>query len=1237
MPPKKRMVEPRAEIEVETVAERGERDDRVGDDIEFEGHSPPASSYSSRSCGSLSAEQLERILAANTKSMMALLERRAVSPSHSSTDMEGGRPLLTRVDIPKWTEGESPSDFFGKYEQALSHNGVERSKWGSLLQVYISGSAQASFRQLNPAVLADYDQVKKEMLESLGDTPDGADKRWFSLNRQKGENHRALFRRVHNTGFRRMDGLETKEACCNKMILSKFLTLLSPDCYASVTAKKPANGQEAARFAQEFEEDVSFARSLQSKAHGGYYNSYRRENSSRVEQQASVGSTNGPRNGASGQVSNNSPSSVQGQNVGSNQLNVKSYNKDKSFKKERKPIVCYGCGEPDHIRPNCPNRIRRVKSPVLGAVMIVKGCLAGKDVENLRVDTGAERTVVRKDLVPSSAYIGETVKLDSWRGAQCTEHDLAKILIKVGSVEVLSTVAVVEKLDCDALLGSDLGKTMTRELMKLVVPKLDEEEGEPVRVTRAQARKEAARENEDDMISAQAECKPTTLSEIFDFPDSYFEQDPVPISVDELEEWPVFDDDHLPLPSLRVAGSDCLAKEQKEDDSLKAVLLLGVKGEKGYAFEKGVLVQYTSDGVDESVQRVIVPVGRRLQVLQLAHGGMTAGHFGVKKTFARLSRHFLWPGMWSQVKGFVRTCSGCQKGARLVNAKAPLQPLPSVSEPFQKVAFDIVGPLPRTTSGYKYLLTAMCLYTKFPEAIPLKRIDNLSVLNAMMEIFSRYGMPKELLTDQGSVFTSSLTRHMCKTFEVHKIRTSPYHPQSDGALERWHACLKGMLKKAEVNLKDWDQQLKYILFAYRDTPHCVTGFSPFSLMFGRDVKGPLEFLKSSWVEGREDDSSVGEWLINVRAKMCEMAEVVSDREAKAKAKMKQYYDKSASVKSFVEGEMVLRRKPVLKGKMGSFWEGPYEVEKKVSPVTYLVRLPGSANKARVLHCNVLKKWHTPTDRVHNVVVIGEDESECESSLGLKLVREGFVPSSIEQQLLDDVLDRYRDVLSDKPGRTEAAELCIRTGDSIPVRSHPYRIPPMWKEDVKKQMDQLLELGIIRPSTSPWSSSVVLAHKKDGGVRPCIDFRAVNAVTEPDPYQMPLIEEILDSFASARFISKIDLTKGFHQIPVKAEDCAKTAFCTPWGKFEFCYMPFGLRNGPAVFQRLMDNLQHCDKEFAQVYIDDIAVFSSTWEEHCSQIEVILSRLKEAGLTANKKKCMWGQTKVESLDMWLVVVK
>ena len=108
----------------------------------------------------------------------------------------------------------------------------------------------------------------------------------------------------------------------------------------------------------------------------------------------------------------------------------------------------------------------------------------------------------------------------------------------------------------------------------------------------------------------------------------------------------------------------------------------------------------------------------------------------------------------------------------------------------------------------------------------MRRVDNVTVLEAMLEIFYRHGVPQTILTDQGSVFMSGLTKQLCKTLEIDRVCTSLYHPQSDGALERRHACLKGMLKKSGAGLNLWDKQLKYLLFAYRDSPHCVTGFSP---------------------------------------------------------------------------------------------------------------------------------------------------------------------------------------------------------------------------------------------------------------------------------------------------------------------------------------------------------------------------------------------------------------------------
>ena len=138
----------------------------------------------------------------------------------------------------------------------------------------------------------------------------------------------------------------------------------------------------------------------------------------------------------------------------------------------------------------------------------------------------------------------------------------------------------------------------------------------------------------------------------------------------------------------------------------------------------------------------------------------------------------------------------------------------------------------------------MCYASKYPEAISLKRVDAQSVAEGMVEVYSRrIGLPTEILTDPGTVFMSALPKQLCDMLEIKRIRTSPYHPDSDRMLERWHASMKPMIKKTELDHRDWDKCLKYLLFAYRSTPHSVTGFSPFELIYGRDVRGPLELLR----------------------------------------------------------------------------------------------------------------------------------------------------------------------------------------------------------------------------------------------------------------------------------------------------------------------------------------------------------------------------------------------------------
>ena len=179
---------------------------------------------------------------------------------------------------------------------------------------------------------------------------------------------------------------------------------------------------------------------------------------------------------------------------------------------------------------------------------------------------------------------------------------------------------------------------------------------------------------------------------------------------------------------------------------------------------------------------------------------MLGGHFSHTKTTELLNRRFTWPRMSVDVKKLCSQCVLCQKASRAGVGKAPLHPLPVLDVPFSKLAFDLVGPLPRTKSGYKYLLTSICLASKYPEAIPLKRVDVETVAEGLCEVFSRTGIPSQILTDQGSVFTSRLMKQLCHILDIKHIKSSPYHPESNGCLEHWHATLKGALRKYRITV-----------------------------------------------------------------------------------------------------------------------------------------------------------------------------------------------------------------------------------------------------------------------------------------------------------------------------------------------------------------------------------------------------------------------------------------------------
>jgi hypothetical protein len=231
-----------------------------------------------------------------------------------------------------------------------------------------------------------------------------------------------------------------------------------------------------------------------------------------------------------------------------------------------------------------------------------------------------------------------------------------------------------------------------------------------------------------------------------------------------------------------------------------------------------------------------------------------------------------------------------------------------------------------------------------------------------------------------------------------------------------------------------------------------------------------------------------------------------------------------------------------------------------------------------------------------------------------------------------VVSEYADVFPDElPGMTPDWDIeftiQLQPG-TTPISKRPYRMPPVELAELKNQLQELLDKGFIRPSTSPWGCPALFVKKKDESLSLCIDYRPLNAVTIKNKYHLPRIDVLFDQLVGAKVFSKIDLRSGYHQIKIRASDIPKTAFSTRYGLYEYLVMSFGLTNAPAYFMYLMNSIfmPGLDK-FMVVFIDDILVYSKNEEEHAGHLHIVLQRLREHRLYAKLSKC----------DFWLKEIK
>jgi transposase InsO family protein len=321
---------------------------------------------------------------------------------------------------------------------------------------------------------------------------------------------------------------------------------------------------------------------------------------------------------------------------------------------------------------------------------------------------------------------------------------------------------------------------------------------------------------------------------------------------------------------------------------------------------------------------------------------------------ARLSSKYQWVGLKKSVKEYVKRCEICQKNKYSKQHRVPMQITTTAHRPMERLALDIVGPLPETQKGNKYLLTYQDDLTKYVGAIPIPNQEAETVARAFVQyIILRFGMNGNMsvLSDQGSNFQSELFTNVCKMLKIKKQRTSAWHPESNGSLERSHRTMKEYLRTVvNEDSNDWDDFIEYCIFTMNTTRNRATGYSPFELIYGYQAEIPSSF-KTMSVRYNYDD-----YIYELKYKLQRAHQLARERQLEEKNVNKKFYDRKAKELEIKVGDKVLLLNTSKRGegrKLQSLYVGPYEVVEIVSETNVKLRI---GKKIKVVHKNLIKKF-----------------------------------------------------------------------------------------------------------------------------------------------------------------------------------------------------------------------------------------------------------------------------------------
>lgn len=1190
--------------------------------------------------------------------------------------------------LPKLASEYEIDTYLVTFEKIASLQKWPKTQWASVLQTQLRGKGLKVFAELSLADCADYDKFKHALLAAYELCSEVYRKRFRSVSKNSNDTYADLAFKINITYKRWLQSVkayDNVELLRQVMMMEQFVNTLPNDLKLWIVDQKCKTIEEMARAADQY---TALRKAVNYGEEAHLVSSQPSQNESAVSLV---------------RFNNTKPYKFNKETSYQNDKKIKTdnrkeevatkYNKSysgasKAINKLKPPFKCFYCDKPNHVSAECRKRIadeeKQNKSvepsllinqvnndrpncevscldaslasevPVLPLhplflpytknAFVIDDDKTAIPIRTLR-DTGALQSVIRESVVPASALI-QTGQIRLLKGiaSEVVEVPLVELHLQTDFMDEKVLCGVIPQLPdgVDFLLGNDIWAQAHPFETDLIFDAV---------VTRSQTA--TARSFETKSFSNLSSVgDPNSLKSLSQSLDNEGPVTEGKTSVsDEIKDIDVND----------ITSAEDFRNLQQQDPSLIA-LFDKVEDppfpiSRSYYFLKDGMLMHHEGKIKKlySANQLVAPKVLRSKLLALSHDIPASGHLGVAKSKARLIPHFFWPRMTKEITEYVRSCDICQRmGKGKKPNRAPLIPLPVISEPFSRIAIDIVGPLPVCPkSGNRFILTVLDLATHYPEAIPLPDHTAQRVATALAGVFSHFGFPEECLSDLGTEFMSELMQIFLQDFKISQIRCSAYHPETNGACERFHRTLKSMIRSLTQEFKDgWDECLSWILFAYREIPMETTGFSPFEMLFGREVRGPLGLLKSSWKPAalHKAKPNVIQFILDLRnrLKKCHAMALQSAEQACEKSKV--WYDKKARERSYEPGQLVLVCLPVRGNPLQAKYAGPYKIVQRLGTVDYLVSTPNRRKIQRICHINMLKPYverHTmltntclSDDSIDvttgDAVLLSELSDETGSNMGPSVfdVDSGFVLDHLEPEYkaqLKTLLIKYEDIFNDMPGRTNLGYHSIQLlPDAKPFKLSPYRVHPEKAELIKQELELMLRIGVIEPSSSPFASPVVIIPRPDGkSIRFCTDFRRLNSLTVPDGFPMPRIDDLIDKVGQAKFLTKVDLSRAYWQIPMEEESIPLSGFVTPQGQFQWKYMPFGLRNAPATFQRLVNRVLTGLELFTGAFLDDIIIFSDSWSDHLKHIQQVFDRIRSAGLTVKKSKCVFATAEVDFL--------